>query len=72
MLPVPDGGFLVLEFGGAGLQQPGQLLYFSSATAAPEVISASLITPTNMVLDEKTNTLFITEIGTGRIIRLQL
>lgn len=72
VLPLSDGGFLVLEFGGTGLQQPGRLLRFASATAAPEVISASLITPTNMVLDEKNNVLFITEIGTGRIIRLQL
>jgi hypothetical protein len=72
VLTVPGGGFLVLEFGSAGLQQPGRLLYFSSSTATPEVISSSLITPTNMVLDENTNTLFITEIGTGRIIRLEL
>ena len=64
--------FLVLEFGGAGLSQPGQLLRFSSPMATPSIISPCLITPTSMALDERNGALFITEIGTGNLIRLQL
>jgi hypothetical protein len=64
--------FLVLEFGGAGLSQPGQLLRFSSPTATPSIISPCLITPTSMILDERSGALFITEIGTGNLLRLQL
>jgi hypothetical protein len=64
--------FLVLEFGGTGLAQPGRLLRFSSPTATPSIISPCLITPTSMVLDERSGALFITEIGTGNLIRLQL
>jgi hypothetical protein len=64
--------FLVLEFGGTGLSQPGELLRFSSPTATPSIISPCLITPTSMVLDERSGALFITEIGTGNLIRLQL
>ena len=64
--------FLVLEFGGAQLAQPGRLLRFSSPTATPTVVSGCLITPTSMVLNERANALFISEIGTGNLIRLQL
>ena len=74
VLPVNTRGgatqFLVLEFGGAGLAQPGRLLLFTSPTAAPTVISGCLITPTSMALDEKTGALFVTEIGTGNVVRL--
>lgn len=74
VLPVREKGhasqFLVLEFGGAGLSQPGRLLFFSSPDATPTVLSGCLITPTSMALDRKSGALFITEIGTGNIIRL--
>jgi len=74
VLPVREKGhasqFLVLEFGGAGLSQPGRLLLFSSPDATPTVLSGCLITPTSMALDRKSGALFITEIGTGNIIRL--
>ncbi len=64
--------FLVLEFGGAGLSQPGRLLRFAFPKGRGTVISGCLITPTSMALDECSNALFITEIGTGNLIRLQL
>ena len=77
MLPLTARGnntsqFLLLEFRGTGLSQPGELLRFSSPTATPAVISPCLITPTSMVLDERTGALFITEIGIGNLVRLQL
>jgi len=62
--------FLVLEFGGTGLSQPGKLLFFSSPDATPTVVSACLITPTSMALNKKTGALFVTEIGTGNVVRL--
>jgi hypothetical protein len=62
--------FLVLEFGSAGLAQPGSLLDFSSPLTAPQVIANCLITPTSMVRDEKTGSIYITEIFTGRVVRL--
>ncbi len=63
---------LVLEFGGAGLSQPGKLLLFSSPDATPSVVSACLITPTSMALDRKSGALFATEIGTGNVVRLMV
>ena len=76
ILPVKKRGsathYLVLEFGGAGLSQPGRLLSFDSPSAAPAVVSGCLITPTSMALDEKTRALYITEIGTGNVMRLTL
>jgi hypothetical protein len=76
VLPVREHGhgnqFLVLEFGGAGLSQPGKLLLFSSPDATPTVVSGCLITPTSMALNKKSGALFITEIGTGNVVRLML
>ena len=74
VLPVGARGgadqFLVLEFGGAGLAQPGRLLLYTSPAAAPAVISPCLITPTSMALDKKSGALFVTEIGPGVVVRL--
>lgn len=71
VLPVRGAGqFLVLEFGGAGLEQPGRLLSFASPDADPTILLPCLITPTSMILDQARHALFITEIGTGNIIRL--
>lgn len=69
----PSGPFLVLEFSsnllGGG---PGSLLRFGSPSATPDTIVGDLTTPTSMALDPTTNEVFITEIGTGRIVVVQL
>ncbi len=74
VLPVRARGgasrFLVLEFGGAGLQPPGRLLLFDTPAATPALVSGCLITPTSMALQEKRGALFVAEIGTGNIVRL--
>jgi hypothetical protein len=49
---------------------PGKLLFFDSQTAQPIVVAAGLISPTSMARDSKTGDLFITEIFTGRIMRV--
>ena len=75
-----NGPFLVLEFAsrfvpppaGSGFVPPGRLLRFPRSTSAPEILSTALVTPTSMAFDPATRDLFVTEIRTGRIIRLQL
>jgi hypothetical protein len=66
----PAGQFLVLEFGGPGLVPPGRLLLFASPDATPTVIADCLTTPTSMVLDNRHGVLFITEIGTGKVLQI--
>jgi hypothetical protein len=51
---------------------PGRLQFFSSANAAPVVIAGNLISPSSMTLDEGTGALFITEIFTGRVIKVEV
>jgi hypothetical protein len=68
-----NGGFLTLEISTNLLAgQPGRLQYWSSPTGAATVISNCLIGPSSMVYDQKTETLFVTEIFTGRIIQIPL
>jgi hypothetical protein len=75
-----NGPFLVLEFAsrfvpppaGTGFVPPGRLLRFPRSTSAPEILSPALVTPTSMAFDPATRDLFVTEIRTGRVIRLQL
>jgi hypothetical protein len=50
---------------------PGRLQFFSSADAAPTVVAANLISPSSMAIDEKTRTIYVTEIFTGRLIKVQ-
>jgi hypothetical protein len=64
---------LVLQFSAdflAGL--PGKLLLFDAPASQPVVIADDLISPTSMARDSKSGDVFITEIFTGRIIRVQL
>jgi hypothetical protein len=69
--PVPPPKYLVLEFStNMNSNAPGQLLYFDSATAAPTVVAAPLITPTSMAFDPQTREVFITEFGPGRLSRV--
>ncbi|MEO8347271.1 MAG: ScyD/ScyE family protein [Acidobacteriota bacterium] len=65
--------YFVLEFSTNMLAgAPGRLLFFDSATAAPTVVAAPLITPTNMALDPLTREIFVTEFGPGRIARVSV
>ena len=65
--------YFVLEFSTNMLAgAPGRLLFFDSAAAAPTVVAAPLITPTNMALDSLTREVFVTEFGPGRIARVSV
>jgi DNA-binding beta-propeller fold protein YncE len=60
--------FYTLEFSTDMLtNQPGQIRFFSSASAAPVVVASGLISPTSLAFDEHTGNLFIAEIFTGLI-----
>jgi hypothetical protein len=64
--------YYVLEFSTNFLANaPGQLLLFQTPTAAPTVVAGGLISPSGMTRDPKTGDIYITEIFTGRIIRVQ-
>lgn len=63
----------VLEFSTNFLaNQPGQLLAFEAPFYPPQVIASGLISPSGMVRDSVSGDIFITEIFTGRIIRVHL
>ncbi len=75
VLPVKDRGgdtdFLTLEFSANLLVEPpelGRLQFFETPAGPPNVIADCLITPTSMVRDPKTGTLFVTELAFGRIV----
>ena len=64
-----DTDYLVLQFAsGPFLSGQGSLLRFESPADPPAVIADCLITPSSMTLDEKTGTVYITELGTGRVV----
>jgi hypothetical protein len=72
-----EGPFLVLEFAtgfdlATGFTFPGRVLRFAGATSAPDVVASDLISPTSMAFDDRTGELFVTEIFTGRIMRIEL
>jgi hypothetical protein len=65
------GTSYVLEFSTDLLaNMPGQLLYFSSPNATPMVVSGGLISPSGMARDAVSGDIYITEIFTGRIMRV--
>ena len=65
--------YFVLEFStNMNAGAPGQLLFFESATSAPQIVAAPLITPTSMALDSLTREIFVTEFGPGRIMRVSV
>ena len=76
VLPVRSNGqdqFFTLEFSTNMLaNEPGRVRFFSSAGAAPVVIAEGLISPTSLSFDEATGTLFITEVFTGLIKKVQV
>jgi hypothetical protein len=76
VLPITNKGdtdYLVLQFStnllAGGL---GSLLRFETPTSTPIVLAGCLITPTSMTLDEKTDTLYITELATGRVVSVPI
>jgi len=63
--------FYVLEFSANQLAQaPGRLLRFDARNGQPTVVTNSLIAPTSMAPDFETGAIFVSEIFTGRIIRV--
>jgi hypothetical protein len=51
---------------------PGRLSRFDQPDGAAVVLLTNLISPTSLARDETSGNLFITEIFTGRIIRVQV
>jgi hypothetical protein len=70
-VPGDEEKFLVLQLS-TNLSQnaPGRLLLFDSPTAPPATLAAPLIGPTAMARDRQTGDIFITEIFTGRVMRV--
>jgi hypothetical protein len=78
VLAAPGGGgqevFYTLEFSTNMLtpNTPGRLSRFNPADGSLTPLQTNLISPTNMALDEASGNLFVTEIFTGQIIRVQV
>jgi len=75
---VGDTNYLVLQHASppgpppSPASQPGLLLSFDTHAGPPTVIANCLPRPTAMTLDEKTSTLYVTELITGRIVAIQI
>ncbi|MEO6005688.1 MAG: ScyD/ScyE family protein [Opitutus sp.] len=71
VLPL-ETGLLTLEFSTDMLAgpKPGRIQKFASPGAVPTIITQGLITPTSMVRDAKSGALFVTEIFTGRVVKV--
>lgn len=75
VLPFETGGFCysvyTLEFSTNMLMNaPGRLQRFDAPNGQPTLISNTLITPTSMARHPASGDLLVTEIGTGRIMRV--
>jgi hypothetical protein len=68
-----DTDYLVLQHASAGpfFGSPGLLLRFETPTDPPVVITNCLTRPTSMALDERTDTLYISELA-GRIVKVSV
>jgi hypothetical protein len=63
--------FLVLEFSTNMLSgAPGRLLLFNTPAGPPAVIASPLISPTSITRDRQTGDVFITQIFTGQVVRV--
>jgi hypothetical protein len=83
VLPIRDGGdtdWLVLQHASTGpfFGSPGLLLRFETPDSSPAVVAGGtvdstfcLTRPTSMTLDQKTGTLYVTELG-GRIVAIPI
>jgi len=49
---------------------PGRRQFFQTTAAAPAVISACLVTPTNMVYGASSGQLVVAELATGQLVLL--
>ena len=70
-----DENYLVLQHSsGPGLffAGPGVVLRFRTRGSAPTILAACLDRPTSLALDERTGTLYVAELVTGRIVALEL
>lgn len=68
-----DTSYLVLQHASgapATLTPPGRLLHVETPGQPPQVITDCLGFPTSMALDEKTGTLYVTELRTGRVVAI--
>ena len=66
-----DDSYYTLEFSTNLLANlPGRLRFFASPDTAPVTVVSSLISPTSMARDKATGDIFVTEIFTGRIIKV--
>ncbi|MDQ3667649.1 MAG: ScyD/ScyE family protein [Acidobacteriota bacterium] len=71
VLPIREGSdtdYLVLQHAspfGPFFPPPGLVLHFETPAGSPTTVADCLIRPTSMTLDEKTDTLYITELGPG-------
>ena len=72
VLPANGGGFLTLEFSTDMLNPAaaGRLSFYSSNSASPEVVANCLISPTSIAQDKKSDDLYVTEIFTGRVVKI--
>lgn len=63
--------FWVLEFSGNMLAQPplaGRLLQYDGETAVP--LEAGLVTPVGMAMDPATGEIYVSELATGRVVKV--
>ena len=68
-----DTSYLVLQHASgapATLAPPGRLLHVDTPGQTPQVVADCLNFPTSMVLDEKSGTLYVTELVPGRIVAI--
>lgn len=78
ILPInqrPDIDYLVLQNSSGPapfFAGPGLLIRFESPGSPPEVLADCLARPTAMVFDERTRTLYVAELLTGRIVAFQV
>jgi hypothetical protein len=76
VLPIKENGdtdYLVLQHSsgpGPFFGAPGLVLRFETPSGPPTVIADCLSRPTSMTLDEKTGTLYVTELVTGRLLAI--
>lgn len=72
VLQANGGGFLTLEFSTDMLNPAaaGRLSFYGSPTGTPAVLANCLITPTSMIQDERTGNIYVTEIFTGRVMKV--
>jgi hypothetical protein len=72
-LLVAKGDFFVLEISAnLGAGAPGRLLRFANRNSAPVEVSTGLIGGSGLAYDPKRNAIFIAELFTGRILRVDL